>query len=111
MAGVLEDVYALPHGLQTILKGQAEPLSRGQAVRLVIARAILMEPRLIIIDGMLDGIDESTVGQLLTELTGPNASWSLLVLTHESHVLKHFEERYVLEGGRLVGAIKKEVAV
>ena len=111
MAGVLEDVYALPHGLQTTLKGQAEPLSRGQAVRLVIARAILMEPRLIIIDGMLDGIDESTVGQLLSELTGPNASWSLLVLTHESHVLKHFEERYVLEGGRLIEARQKEVAV
>jgi ABC-type bacteriocin/lantibiotic exporter with double-glycine peptidase domain len=111
MAGVLEDVYALPNGLQTILKGQAEPLSRGQAVRLVIARAILMEPRLIIIDGMLDGIDDSTVGQLLSELTGPRAPWSLLVLTHESHILRHFATQYILEGGRLIQANKTEYAV
>ncbi len=111
MAGVLEDVYALPNGLQTVLKGQAEPLSRGQAVRLVIARAILMEPRLIIIDGMLDGIDDSTVGQLLSELTGPRAPWSLLVLTHESHILRHFATQYILEGGRLIQANKTEYAV
>jgi len=38
MVGLLEDIYSLPDGLQTILKGQAEPLSRGQAARLVIAR-------------------------------------------------------------------------
>lgn len=111
MAGVLEDVYALPNGLQTILKGQAEPLSRGQAVRLVIARAILMEPRLIIIDGMLDGIDDSTVGQLLSELTGPKAPWSLLVLTHESHILRHFATQYVLDGGRLIQSNRKEHAL
>ncbi len=111
MAGVLEDVYALPHGLQTFLKGQAEPLSRGQAVRLVIARAILMQPRLIIIDGMLDGIDESTVGPLLTELTGPSATWSLLVLTHESHILRHFSERYLLREGRLIEASERDVAL
>lgn len=109
MAGVLEDVYALPNGLQTALKGQAEPLSRGQAVRLVIARAILMEPRLIIIDGMLDGIDEASVGQLITELTGQTATWSLLVLTHESHILKHFPAQYVLEEGRLVEVHDKGV--
>lgn len=31
MVGLLEDLYALPDGLQTVLKGQVEPLSRGQA--------------------------------------------------------------------------------
>lgn len=111
MAGVLEDVYALPNGLQTFLKGQAEPLSRGQAVRLAIARAILMEPRLVIIDGILDGIDESTVGQLISELTGPTASWSLLILTHESHILRHFTDRYLLQDGRLVEVHDRDLAI
>ena len=102
MVGVLEDIYALPDGLQTFLQGQAEPLSRGQAARLMIARAVLMEPRLIIIDGILDGIDESTVAGLLRELTGPKARWSLLVLTHERSVAHHFATSYQLHEGRLV---------
>ena len=102
MVGVLEDIYSLPEGLQTTLQGQPEPLSRGQAARLVIARAILMDPRLIIIDGMLDGIDESTVAGLLAELTGSKARWSLLVLTHERSVAHHFSKSYQLQQGKLV---------
>jgi ABC-type bacteriocin/lantibiotic exporter with double-glycine peptidase domain len=101
MAGVADDIYALPAGLHTVLKGHAEPLSRGQAARLVIARAILMEPRLMIIDGVLDGIDESTIGTLLAELIGPRAPWSLLVLTHESDLINHFPRAYTIEDGKL----------
>jgi ABC-type bacteriocin/lantibiotic exporter with double-glycine peptidase domain len=101
MVGLLEDVYALPDGLQTVLKGQAEPLSRGQAARLVIARAILMEPRLMILDGILDGIDEDTAVELLSELTGPRAPWSLLVLTHEQAIARHFDTSFVLVEGKI----------
>jgi ABC-type bacteriocin/lantibiotic exporter with double-glycine peptidase domain len=104
MVGVLEDIYSLPDGLQTVLQGQAEPLSRGQAARLMIARAVLMDPRLIIIDGILDGIDESTVAGLLQELTGPKARWSLLVLTHEQSVAHLFSKSYQLHKGKLVEA-------
>lgn len=104
MVGILEDVYALPDGLQTVLKGQAEPLSRGLAARLVIARAILMDPRLIIIDGVLDGIDETTVEPLLKQLTGAQAPWSLLVLTHERSILHHFSRAFKLEDGSLIEA-------
>ena len=101
MVGVLEDIYALPDGLQTVLQGQPAPLSRGQAARLVIARAILMDPRFIIIDGMLDGIDDETVAGLLKEISGPGARWSLLVLTHEQSVARHFSKAYELRGGTL----------
>jgi len=101
MVGLLEDIYSLPDGLQTMLKGHVEPLSKGQAARLVIARAILSEPRLLIIDGVLDGIDETTVGGLLKELTGPRAPWSLLVLTHEGALLPYFSKAYRLKEGSL----------
>jgi ABC-type bacteriocin/lantibiotic exporter with double-glycine peptidase domain len=101
MVGVLDDIYALPDGLQTVLKGQAGPLSRGQAARLMIARAILSEPRLIILDGILDWVDEATVSGLLQELTGHRAPWSMLVLTHEATVARHFPTSYELVEGQL----------
>ena len=102
MVGLLEEIYELPDGLQTQLKGQSEPLSVGQAARLVLARAILLEPRLLVIDGVLDKIDEGALAPLLQELMGPKATWSLLVLTHVRTILKHFSRTFVLEQGALV---------
>jgi ABC-type lipoprotein export system ATPase subunit len=60
-----------------------------------------MDPRFIIIDGMLDGIDDETVAGLLKEISGPGARWSLLVLTHEQSVARHFSKAYELRGGTL----------
>jgi putative ABC transport system ATP-binding protein len=101
MVGLLEDIYALPDGLQTTLKGQWGPLSRGQVERLMIARALLMEPRLLIIDGALDGIDEAAVKPLLKELVSETMRCSVLVLTHDKDVLALFPKRFVLERGKL----------
>ena len=106
--GVLDDIYALPEGLQTVLKGQPEPLSRGQAALIMIARAIVMEPRLIVIDGVLDWIDEGVVEKLLEGLTGPSAPWSLLVLTHERNVLSRFSHRFTLVDGTLAPVAHSE---
>lgn len=105
MVGVLEDIYAVPEGLQTVLKGQSEPLSVGQAARLVLARAILLEPRLLVVDGVLDGIDEESIGPLLEQLMGPQAKWSLLVLTHEKAIMKHFSKTFVLKDGVLMPGV------
>ncbi len=104
LVGILDDVYQLADGLQTTLKGQSEPLSVGQAARLVLARALLLEPRLLVIDGALDGIDEDSLGPLLERLVSEKTNCSLLVLTHEKDVLRYFSKTYVLRAGTLVPA-------
>jgi ABC-type bacteriocin/lantibiotic exporter with double-glycine peptidase domain len=109
MVGLADEISLLPAGLRTVLLGQFEPLSRGQVERLMIARAILMDPRLIIIDGTLDAIDEDRIEALLAQLTGPKAHWSLLVLTHEREVLKHFSKRFALRDGELRHMAAQEV--
>jgi putative ABC transport system ATP-binding protein len=101
MVGLIEDIYALPEGLKTVLKGQWGPLSRGQVERLMIARAILMDPRLLIIDGSLDGIDEAALGPLLEQLSGSASRCSVLVLTHDRNVLSFFPKKYELQQGGL----------
>lgn len=100
--GLDEEIYGLAEGLKTMLKGEWGPLSKGQALRLMIARAILSRPRLLILDGSLDGIDEKALHDLLPNLTNPKANWTLLVLTHEKGVLPHFERTYRLDGGQLI---------
>jgi ABC-type bacteriocin/lantibiotic exporter with double-glycine peptidase domain len=101
MVGLAEDIYELPEGLKTVLKGAFGPLSRGQVELLMIARAILSDPRLIVIDGSLDGVDEARIDPLLAELTGSKARWSLVVLTHDKYVAKHFVRCFQLTQGRL----------
>jgi ABC-type bacteriocin/lantibiotic exporter with double-glycine peptidase domain len=101
MVGLAEEIYELPEGLKTVLKGAFGPLSRGQVERLMVARAILSNPRLIVIDGSLDSVDEEQINPLLSELTGAKAGWSLVVLTHDRNVAGYFDKRYELKRGVL----------
>lgn len=101
MVGLLDEVFGLPNGLRTVLKGPSGVLSRGQAERLMIARGILMNPRLMIIDGSLDGVDENKIKPILERLTGPQSPWTLLVLTHDRSVWKHFTRRFEIRSGKL----------
>jgi putative ABC transport system ATP-binding protein len=101
MVGLLEEVFSLPNGLRTVLKGPSGVLSRGQAERLMIARGVLMSPRLMIIDGSLDGVDENKVDLLLRQLMGPKCPCTLIVLTHDRAVWRQFSRRLEIRHGTL----------
>lgn len=84
--GLLEDVLDLPDGLQTILRTGGSPLSLGQAQRLMVARAILSRPRLLVLDEVLDDMDHELQNSVLPTLMHPQAPWTLLVITHSKEV-------------------------
>jgi putative ABC transport system ATP-binding protein len=99
--GLLDEVFGVANGLRAVLKGPSGVLSRGQVERLMIARGILMSPRLMIIDGSLDGVDENKIAPLLEQLNGPKSTFTLIVLTHDRSVWKHFSRRLEIRAGRL----------
>jgi len=80
--GLLETILAFPEGLNTPLWGEGKPLSLGQASRLMIARAILGEPRLLIVDEALDHIDEQCRPLVLATLLDRAQPWTLILITH-----------------------------
>lgn len=63
-------IGALPHGLDTRLAPTGTPLSRMHARVLLLARALLGRPRLLVIDGLLDGLPEVVSDQLVSALHG-----------------------------------------
>lgn len=84
--GLLDDILALPKGLQTELRTGGRPLSLGQAKRLVIARAILSKPQLLIIDELLDDLDETSRRIVLPVILNRQSPWTLVVTTHSQAI-------------------------
>lgn len=86
--GLLDTVLALPDGLDTMLWTGGSPLSLGQANRLMVARAIVGRPRLLILDEALDHMDTDIRETVLPAVLGPGADWTLVVVTHSDEVAK-----------------------
>jgi len=99
---LLDEIMALPDGLETKLAVGGSPLSSGQARRLMIARAIVSRPRLVILDEALDGVDEVARRKVHAALFRPGAPWTLLVTTHAEDVAGLGDLRFRLERGRVL---------
>ncbi len=74
-------------------------LSEGEALRIGLARAIVAKPRLLVLDGLLDGLDETTRAELRPVLVPEDPPWTLLVLTREPAVAALCRRVVALEDG------------
>jgi len=79
--GLTGAIHMMPAGLNARLVPTGSPFSGGQAIRLMIARAIVGKPRLLILDGTLDALDLRDCPELLNVLNDRNAPWTLLIGT------------------------------
>ena len=86
--GLLDTVLALPNGLDTMLWTAGSPLSLGQANLLMIARAIVGRPRLLILDESFDHLDSDIRKTVLPAILGPDTHCTLVVVTHSGEVAK-----------------------
>jgi ABC-type bacteriocin/lantibiotic exporter with double-glycine peptidase domain len=86
--GLLTDVLAMPDGLSTKLVTGGLPLSSRQRNRLLVARALLHRPRLLVIDEFLDGMDGNGTCQLIDLVMAPERPWTLLLATRDPQLLR-----------------------
>ncbi len=99
--GLQEELLALPDGLSTTLHPSGRPLSSRQAWRLMVARAIVGQPRLLVMDGVLDQIDSAEREQLVQLLFGADAPWTLVCVTDDPALLARCSRVVTLRGGQL----------
>ena len=103
LAGLWEAVQALPEGLETRLTSTGRPLSQGQMVRLMLARAIVHQPRLLLIDEALDLIeDPSECARLVDGLVDRRNHWTVVISTRRPEVLQRCDVVFSLEAGKLI---------
>ncbi len=99
----LEDfVREQPEGLDTWLGETGLRLSGGQARRLVVARALLRDAELLILDEPGEGLDALTEQALIDAILEARGDRSLLLLTHGQAGLRQMDEILVLEEGRVI---------
>jgi ABC-type bacteriocin/lantibiotic exporter with double-glycine peptidase domain len=92
-----DEVMKLPQGLSTPLTTRGNPLSSSQASRLMIARAILGRPRLLMLDGALDVLQERVRRQVLSHLFDRRYRWTVLVVTQMPDVIAACDRRVDLD--------------
>lgn len=97
VVGLDEKLSTTGHSFYQKVGPGGHGLSKGEASRLLIARAIVGEPRLLLIDGHLDGLDRETCHQILDVLTAPDASWTLILVTQSKEILSRLQRSISLQ--------------
>jgi ATP-binding cassette, subfamily B, bacterial IrtA/YbtP len=95
-------ITAMPEGYDTVVTGRGGVLSGGERQRLTIARAILQDAPIVLLDeatAYVDPENEVAVQEALAELT---RNRTLLVVAHRLHTIAHADQILVLDGGRIV---------
>jgi NHLM bacteriocin system ABC transporter ATP-binding protein len=99
LAGIADDIRAMPMGMHTMISEGSGAISGGQRQRLMIARAIVPKPRILMFDeatSALDNITQKQVAEALGSLKSTR-----IVIAHRLSTIRHCERIIVLEDGKI----------
>ena len=101
LAGAEEFVRRLPRGYDTVVGEHGMTLSGGQRQRLALARALLAEPAVLLLDDATSALDATTEALVVAALTEERRQQTLLVVTHRPATLQLADTVVLLDGGRI----------
>lgn len=102
LASINDDIKALPEGYETMVGERGVSLSGGQKQRLSIARALIVDPELLILDDALSAVDAKTEEDILHELRDYRKDKTTIISAHRLSSVKHAEEILVIDEGRII---------
>ena len=103
LAQAHEFIDELPDGYDTIIGERGITLSGGQRQRLAIARALIMEPRILILDDATASVDATTEARIRLGLREAMKGRTTIIIAHRLSTISLADELVVLDGGRIVG--------
>jgi ATP-binding cassette subfamily B protein len=100
-AGIADDIEGFPEGYRTLVGERGITLSGGQKQRTAIARALLRDPRILILDDALSSVDTMTEERILTHLAGVMRGRTVILISHRVSTVRQADSIVVLERGRI----------
>jgi ATP-binding cassette subfamily B protein len=102
LASVHEDILGFPEGYETLVGERGVTLSGGQKQRVSIARALLLDADILILDDCLSAVDARTEAAILEGLKSRGGSQTTFIATHRLSAVEHADLILVLDQGRIV---------
>jgi ATP-binding cassette subfamily B protein len=102
IAGLSDDIADFPDRYQALVGERGITLSGGQKQRTAIARAVLREPRILILDDALSSVDTYTEEKILGQLRGVMRGRTSLIISHRISTVRDADMICVLDEGRII---------
>ncbi len=99
--GLLPFIKEQPNGIQTMLYPEGQQIPYTVTKRIVLARAIINKPKLLLLKDPLDHFDATEAKQIIEYLTSSDKSWALVVSSRNSYWKKVADKRLKLNGGTI----------
>ena len=101
ISNILPEIRAFPKGFDTMVGERGLTLSGGQKQRTAISRAVIRDPRILILDDALSSVDTFTEEKILRQLTGVMAGRTTILISHRVSTIQNADEIVVLHGGEI----------
>ncbi|MGM9923497.1 MAG: ABC transporter ATP-binding protein [Bacillus sp. (in: firmicutes)] len=102
LADFTKDIEMLPEGLSTLVGEKGVALSGGQKQRISIARALIKNPDILLLDDSLSAVDAKTEKTIIENIRSNRAGKTTIIATHRMSAIQHADMIIVLEDGRIV---------
>jgi ATP-binding cassette subfamily B multidrug efflux pump len=102
VSNILPDVQQFPAGFQTMVGERGITLSGGQKQRTAISRAVIRDPKILVLDDALSSVDTYTEEQILHELKTVMKGRTSILISHRVSTVKEADEIVVLDHGEIV---------
>jgi len=102
ISNILPEIREFPKGFDTLVGERGLTLSGGQKQRTAISRAVVRDPRILILDDALSSVDTQTEEKILSGLGGVMQGRTTLLISHRVSTIRHADEIVVLHDGEIV---------
>jgi len=97
-----KDVADFPRGFETMVGERGITLSGGQKQRTALARAVIVDPKILILDDALSAVDTYTEEEILSRLRGVMRQRTSIIVSHRISTVRDADQIFVLQAGRVV---------